>query len=570
MLREAFGRHGGVEVDTQGDAFFVAFSSASSALAAAADAQDSLTSIPVRMGIHTGEPALTGESYVGMDVHRAARICCRRRTAGRSSSRKPTVPSASTVELRDLGEHRLKDLAEPVAPVPARRRAIPAAPDALRARTCPRPRHAVRRRSAEVAEVRRLIHETASRLLTLTGPGGTGKTRLALAGRRRAPCRTFPDGVFLVPLAPLRDPAPRARGGRQALGAKDGLAEHIGEQRVAAAARQLRAGRRRRRPSSPRCSSAAPTSRLLVTSRELLRIAGERRVPGACRLRETEARPAVLRRARRGSSPTRPSTRSVRRLDNLPLALELAAARTQRALAASDPRAALRRGSTCSRAGATPRRRQQTLRATIEWSHDLLTEDRAALFARLAVFARRLHARAPPRASRRPTSTRSSRSSTRASSAIRRSASGCSRRSASSRSSGSSRRDAAAALRRRHFEYFRDLAEEAVAATGRGRSEPSGLIGRGRARQRPRCARLGTRVAASRRSRSSSLPRSAASGGSVSPSEGLALARAGAVSRWRSSPRPRRRAGRRGRICLVPRRRRACSTTVRGGTCDLA
>ena len=113
VLRTAFTAHGGVEVDTQGDAFFVAFAAAADAVAAAAEAQAAL-SIPVRMGIHTGEPELTDEGYVGLDVHRAARICAAAHggqvvVSGRHSA---CVPEHTT--LRDLGLHRLKDLAEPV------------------------------------------------------------------------------------------------------------------------------------------------------------------------------------------------------------------------------------------------------------------------------------------------------------------------------------------------------------------------------------------------------------------------------------------------------------------------
>src|SRR5512142_2936505 len=111
VLREAFARHGGVEVDTQGDAFFVAFPTAPGALAAAAEAQDGL-SLPVRMGLHTGTPLLTEEGYVGADVHRAARIAA----AGHGRQVLLSTATAALVdagELHDLGEHRLKDLSAP-------------------------------------------------------------------------------------------------------------------------------------------------------------------------------------------------------------------------------------------------------------------------------------------------------------------------------------------------------------------------------------------------------------------------------------------------------------------------
>src|SRR5438270_1877310 len=114
-LRAAFAQHGGVEVDTQGDAFFVAFARPSDAVAAAASAQRSLEASPVRvrMGIHTGQPTCTDEGYVGIDVHRAARICAAGHGGQVLVSRATRVLLEPANELRDLGEHRLKDLAEP-------------------------------------------------------------------------------------------------------------------------------------------------------------------------------------------------------------------------------------------------------------------------------------------------------------------------------------------------------------------------------------------------------------------------------------------------------------------------
>ena len=114
-LRAALAQHGGVEVDTQGDAFFVAFARPSDAVAAAASAQRSLEASPVRvrMGIHTGQPTCTDEGYVGIDIHRAARICAAGHGGQVLVSRATRVLLEPANELRDLGEHRLKDLAEP-------------------------------------------------------------------------------------------------------------------------------------------------------------------------------------------------------------------------------------------------------------------------------------------------------------------------------------------------------------------------------------------------------------------------------------------------------------------------
>ena len=122
-IRDAVAHHGGVEVDTQGDAFLCVFRSARDAVLAATAAQTALAETPVRvrMGIHTGEPTLTDEGYVGIDVHRGARICAAAHGAQVIVSSTTRELLDGSVELRDLGEHRLKDLAERAAPLPGRR-----------------------------------------------------------------------------------------------------------------------------------------------------------------------------------------------------------------------------------------------------------------------------------------------------------------------------------------------------------------------------------------------------------------------------------------------------------------
>ncbi len=174
VLRDAFRRHGGVEVDTQGDAFFVAFASAPGALAAAREAQEALE-VPVRMGIHTGTPLLAAEDYIGADVHRAARIAA----AGHGGQVLVSAATAALVaeELRDLGEHRLKDLSAPERISQLGGGDFPPLKTLYRT-NLPVPATPFLGREDELASVLDLLEET--RLLTLTGPGGTGKTRLAL------------------------------------------------------------------------------------------------------------------------------------------------------------------------------------------------------------------------------------------------------------------------------------------------------------------------------------------------------------------------------------------------------
>jgi predicted ATPase len=223
------------------------------------------------------------------------------------------------------------------------------------------------------------------RLLTLTGPGGVGKTRLALQAAAEAAER-YPDGVFWVPLAPLREPELILPTMGQALGAKDGLAEHIADrsmlllldnfEQVVEAAEDL-----------SELLALCPNLQLLVTSRELLRLPGEHAFP-VPPLEPRDGRDLFLARA----WATKPDFRAddavqelCARLENLPLALELAAARI-RVLSPNQLLARLSHRLDLLKAGRGVDPRQQTLRATIEWSHDLLDEDEQQLFARLAVF----------------------------------------------------------------------------------------------------------------------------------------------------------------------------------------
>jgi predicted ATPase/class 3 adenylate cyclase len=378
VLREAFGPHGGVEVDTQGDAFFVAFPTAPGALAAASEAQEWLASGPirVRMGVHTGTPHLAEEGYVGQDVHKGARIAA----AGHGGQ---VLLSKETHELADapvtdLGEHRLKDFDQPVSIFQLGQEHFPPL-KTISNTNLPRPASSFVGREREVEEIVSLLREGA-RLLTLTGPGGTGKTRLAIEAAAELVLE-FKAGVFWVGLAPLRDPALVTDTIAQTLGAKDGLADHIGERELLLLLDNLEQVIEAA-PGLSALVEACPHLKLLVTSRELLRVRGEVEYP-VLPLAEPAAVDLFCDRA--GTEPDQTVHDLCRALDNLPLALELAAARAsvlspRQILDRLSRRLDLLKGGR----GADPR--QQTLRATIEWSYELLTPEEKRLFCRLAVF----------------------------------------------------------------------------------------------------------------------------------------------------------------------------------------
>jgi predicted ATPase len=379
ILRRAFRAHGGVEVDTQGDAFFVAFVSAPDALDAASEALAALARGPirVRIGIHSGTGHVTQEGYVGEDVHKGARIAAAGH-GGQVLLSKETRELLA-VEVRDLGEHRLKDFAEPVWIFQLGAEHFPPL-KTISNTNLPRPASSFVGREREVAEVLANLRDGA-RLLSLTGPGGSGKTRLALeAAADLVP--DFRNGVFWVGLSPLREAALVADTIAQTIGAKDGLADHIEErellllldnfEQVIEAAPELAS-------LVERC----PNLRLLVTSRERLRVRGEVEYP-VLPLAQPEA--VALFCARAGLEPDETVAELCRRLDSLPLAVELAAARTS---VLSPPQILERLSQRLDllRGGRDAEVRQATLRATLVWSHELLDEQEKQLFARLAVFA---------------------------------------------------------------------------------------------------------------------------------------------------------------------------------------
>ena len=241
VFRAAFAEHGGVEVDTQGDAFFAAFARASDAVAAAAEIQSQLAPGPirVRIGVHTGEPQITDEGYVGLDVHRGARVCA----AGHGGQvlLSQTTRDLVDAEASDLGEHRLKDLLEPQRLFQLGTEEFPPLKTLdwtnLPVQTTP-----LIGRERELTEAGALLRE--KRLLTVVGPPGAGKTRLAL--QLAAEAADEFDNVWWVGLQEIRDAELVEPTIAQTVGAKADLASLLARPPSAPAPRQRRAGARLR------------------------------------------------------------------------------------------------------------------------------------------------------------------------------------------------------------------------------------------------------------------------------------------------------------------------------------
>ena len=386
VVREACAAEGGVEVDTQGDAFFVAFPTAPGALAAARLITERLDAGPIqlRMGLHTGTPLLTEEGYVGPDVHRAARIA----SAGHGGQILVSSATASLVDedLRDLGEHRLKDLSAPERVYQLGDREFPRL-KSLYQTNLPVPANPLIGRKKELVDVLRLLNADGARVVSVTGPGGVGKTRFSLAAAGEA-AELFPDGVWFVALAPLRDPQLVLPTIAKAVGAEGDLLRHLeglnclllidNFESVIGAASDVAA-----------LAAEAPSARVLVTSREPLRIAVEREY----RLQPLPESPAVEMFRQRADAAVADvdvayevAAEICERLDRLPLAIELAAAR----MTVFEPEALLERLEQrlpvlVSRARDLPER-QRTLHSTIAWSYELLDLTEQQLFRQLAVF----------------------------------------------------------------------------------------------------------------------------------------------------------------------------------------
>jgi predicted ATPase/class 3 adenylate cyclase len=429
LLRSLFQSHTGQEVDTQGDSFLVVFDRALNAVAAAVAIQRALAShawpegvrMATRMGLHTGAPQLQGGGYVGIDVVRAARLMA----AGHGGQ---VLLSQATyglvrhelhegMSLRELGEHRLKDLLHPerifqlvIADLPAdfpalktldsRRHNLPTQPTLLIGR------------EREIAEVCALLCREDVRLVTLTGPGGTGKTRLALQVAAEL-LDDFGDGVWFVNLAPLSDPGLVARAIAQALGVPevaqqpilDSLKQYVHKKRMLLVLDNFEQIVEAA-PVVAELLLDTPGLKVLVTSRSTLHLYGEHEfaVPPlalpdpaqsllAEQLTQYDAVRLFITRAQAAkadfavTNANAPAVAEIcYRLDGLPLAIELAAARVK----LFPPQALLtrlkQRLKFLTGGARDVPERQQTIRGTIDWSYQLLEEGERALFRRLGVF----------------------------------------------------------------------------------------------------------------------------------------------------------------------------------------
>jgi len=396
VCRAAWATHDGVEIDTAGDAFFVAFARPSDALAAAAAAQEALAALglPVRMGVHTGEVALGETGYVGIEVHRAARIAA----AGHGGQLLVSAATAALVDgpMSDLGEHRFKDLRAAERVYQLGDGKFPPLKSLYRS-NLPTPATPFLGREQELTAVTTMLAEPGARLVSLTGPGGTGKTRLALQAVAEA-SDSFPDGVFWVPLAPLRDPdlvlseTAAAIGVRGVEGEGGWALDELTKGLVGKRPLVLYDNVEHLLPDAAvhvgALVAACPTVTVVVTSRERLALPGER-VFAVPPMTESDSEALFRRRAAEAGAELENSAELrtlCAQLDNLPLALELAAAR----MLVFSPAQLLERLAhrlDLLRGGRGTDSRQETLRATIAWSHDLLDRDEQELLRRLSVFA---------------------------------------------------------------------------------------------------------------------------------------------------------------------------------------
>jgi predicted ATPase/class 3 adenylate cyclase len=422
VLRAAFASWGGREMSTEGDSFFTVFESAADGVACCLAAQRTLggyewpggVAVRVRMGLHSGEPIRHEDGYIGLDVHRAARIAAAAHGGQVVLSEATRLLAGllpAGVSVRDLGFHRLKDIeaAERIWQLagPGLREDFPSLKSLGTQTSLPVPATPLVGREGDLDRLRAVLAGPEVRLVTLTGTGGVGKTRLSLAAAA-ALGHAFPHGVFFVALAAVRDAEVMWKtladsldvsvegtaadavtaylAGRRILLVLDNLEQLDGAAEVVAA-----------------LLAAAPGLVVLATSRRSLHVMGEHElpvppleVPGQAGVQEVADCAAVRLFAQRagmvraGFAVTADNAADVAaicgRLDGLPLAIELAAARIK----LLSPRALLARlGRTAGLAAAEAGRplRQQTLRNTVAWSYDLLAPGAARVFRGMSVFA---------------------------------------------------------------------------------------------------------------------------------------------------------------------------------------
>jgi class 3 adenylate cyclase len=323
-VRRAARAQGGVELGTEGDAFFVAFARASDALHAASEIQEALAEGPirVRIGIHTGEALMVAGNYVGLDIHKAARICSA--AHGGQVVVSQTTRDLAGNGLRELGEYRLKDLTAPERLFQLRGGEFPPL-RTLRPTNLPVQPGPLLGRRAELAELMALSE--TNRLVTLTGAGGSGKTRLAL-GLAAELSDQYRDGVWWVPLAAVTDPGLMPATIAQSLGARGELREHLAGKRVLLLLDNLEqvvdCGR-----LIADLLGGLPDLSVIATSRERLAVSFEQVYP-VPPLDEVAAEELFVSRARQLAPDFEPDdtvAEICERLDRLPLALELASTR---------------------------------------------------------------------------------------------------------------------------------------------------------------------------------------------------------------------------------------------------
>ncbi|HVE91990.1 MAG TPA: tetratricopeptide repeat protein [Actinomycetota bacterium] len=424
LLREAVERNGGFDMGAEGDSLMAAFPTAAGAVACALDGQRALLAwdveppVRVRMGIHTGDVDLTPGGYVGLTVHQAARICSAAhggQVLMSESTRQLVGQMPAEVSLRDVGSHRLKDLDEPQRLYQLGHPELPSDLPPPRSLDAGRTNLPARLssfigREAELEKVREML--AGSRLVTLTGVGGCGKTRLALEAAASLSAE-FADGVWLVELAGVSDPDKVAAAVAAPLGVREEPGRPVAETLQSALLSQsllivldncehlIGGSAGLAEALLTRC----PDVRILATSREALEVRGEavwtvpslavpsEHATGAVDIESTESVLLFSDRAKAANAgfelndeTAHPVADICRRLEGVPLALELAAARV-RAMPVEQVAARLGDFFRMLTGGSrTALERHQTLRATIDWSYDLLDEREQAALMRLSVF----------------------------------------------------------------------------------------------------------------------------------------------------------------------------------------